>query len=299
MTAGRCTAILGLLASLAVLVSAGSASAATLAGPWAPFTNCPVDDPQMLAIQPGGDNAACVSSVSPNGSFKIGNTTLQTGGTSLQFGVAGSTPDDPTLGQIVPATDGMTLIADPVDVPGGVLGLMCPSNILLVSSLCRQATNTSLNRITAQVKLAGTPTDFSATGALSTGTPILTLPVKIQLQNPLLGSNCFIGSNSNPIVLRPQALTLGSVGSVIDPNGFPVGIIQITGGTLGDNSFAVPGATGCGPLGLANGAINSRQQLPSPAGQNELVQNDASASTALTGFGGQVLSDAWHASVVP
>ena len=289
-----------MLAVLGLLGMVSSASAATLTGPWAPFTNCPVDDPAMLAVPPeAAFGAACVSSTSPSGSFKAGTTTLQTGSTALQFGIADAKPDGSNLGQVVPATEGKTLVADPVDVPGGVLGLMCPSNLPLISSICRQVVGSSLNRVTATVETAGSPSDFNALGALVTGIPIVTLPVKIHLVNSLLGPSCFIGSNANPIILRPETTTPGTIRTAMDPNGFQVGFLQGSGAVLGDDSFAVPGASGCGPLGLASGAINSRQGLPAPAGQNEVVLGDVASSLALTPAGGQVLSQAWHASAQP
>jgi hypothetical protein len=287
------------IASLAALIPASSAPAQILEGPWAPFTACPVDDPEMLAVPPlDGYGVACVASTSPSGSFTIGRTTLSTRATRLQFGVAGATAEDPSLGKIVPATGGRTLVADPVKVPGGVLGLMCPASSDLAARLCRQVVDLGLNRVTAKVRLAGTPTGFNALGALVPDVPILTLPVKIQLQNPLLGKNCYIGSNANPIVLRPGTITQGTPSSAPDPNGFPVFFLTISGSTLADDSFRVPRATGCGPLGIANPAINQRQHLPSPAGNNELVLEDATAFTALSQQGGQVLSDAWHAAVI-
>ena len=290
--------IIAALASLAVLIPTSSASGQTLAGPWAPFDGCPVVAPEMLAVPPlDGYGVGCVASRSPSGSFKIGDTTLRTGVTRLQFGLAGATAEDPTLGRIVPATGGRTLKADPVVVPGGVLGLMCPSNVPLVSGLCQQVVDLGLNRITAKVELAGPPSGFNALGALVPGEPVLTLPVKIHLRNPLLGKKCYIGSNAKPIVLRPRTITAGTPSGASDPNGFQVFFITIDGSVLADDSFAVPGANGCGPLGLASGAINQRQQLPSPAGANELVLEETTASTALSQRGGQVLSDAWHAAV--
>jgi hypothetical protein len=294
------TALLASLFALALLIPAGSAQGQTLGGPWAPFAHCPVDDPAMLAIEDGSSyGVACVNATSPSGSFKIGSTVMPTGSTTLQFGVAGPTPGNPALGVIVPATQGKTLVSDPVKVPGGVLGLMCPSGLPLVSELCQTVVDLDLNRVNATVELAGQPTGFSAAGALVKGRPILTLPVKIHLTNPVLGPNCYLGSDANPIVLRPQSTTVGAGSSSGDPNGFSVFMLKIQGSVLGDNTFAVPAATGCGPLGLADSTINQRQGLPSPAGQNELVLNDATANTALTQAGGQEMSDAWHAALLP
>jgi hypothetical protein len=176
---------------------------------------------------------------------------------------------------------------------------MCPSATDLISVLCQQVEDLELNRVTATVELAGQPTRFNATGALVTGVPLLDLPVKIHLNNVLLGPSCYIGSDANPIVLRPETTVRGAPRSIREPNGFPVIMLQITGSTMADDSFAVPAASGCGPLGLADTTINYRQGLPSPAGANELVLNETAAHTAITQQGGQVLANAWHASLDP
>lgn len=295
-------------ASAAVISPSTAASTSTLAGDWAPFSRCPVDSPSMLAADGKTVVADCNTSDSPSGSIKLGNTTAATGDSNLQFGLLfGSGPFT-----IVPPSGG-ALAAAPVQIPGGLLGLMCPSNILLVSSLCQEATGSSLNTVTAVVQPAGNPSQFNLGAGLSTGQPILAVPVKIQLQNPLLGSRCYIGSNSDPIVLHPENLTAPTVSiqnfdadGTPDPGGTMADIV-LTGATQGDSTFSVPGASGCGPLGLADEAIDLKDGLPSPSGNNKLVLNDATTH-ALGGFAnpagqypneGQALSAAWHAAVQP
>src|SRR5262249_33224870 len=84
---------------------------------------------------------------------------------------------------------------------------------------------------------------------------------------------------------------------VADPNG-PFATIVISGAVQGDNMFAVPGATGCGPNGdgSLDAAVNAVVGLPAPAGTNNLVLHDATASiAALPGQNGQQFADAWHA----
>lgn len=295
----------GALATLAAVVPNGSASAATLAGHWAPFSRCPVDDPVMLASDGSASISLCLASNSPSGSIKLGNTTAPTGTSDLQFGVISAS----TISLVSPSGGG--IIADPAQVPGGLLGLMCPSDVPLVSVVCEQATNNGLNNVTATVEPAGAPSDFNLGAGLGVGQPILTLPVKIHLQNPLLGPNCFIGSDSSPILLRPKNLTAPTAAfELFDPDGTPNptgGVlirIALSGAAQGDDSFAVPGATGCGTLGLLNPAINLKTGLPSPAGNNNLVLNNA--STFLGGLNiptdfvpnaGRQLSTFWHSAV--
>jgi hypothetical protein len=285
---------------MAVLALAIPVQGATLSGAWAPFTRCPVAQPAMVTAPASGFGTACVASDSPSGTFRIGKTSVTTGETNLQFGVSGQDPADPTHGLVVPVPNRGSLVAAPAKVPGGLLGLICPSGNDLVANLCNSIGDSTPNKVMASVELAGEPSEFSANGALVTGVPIVRLPVKVHLQNPLLGKSCYIGSDSNPIVLRPETITRGTISSAPFGGGFIGFILNVAGSTLGDDSFAVPKATGCGGALslLINPLVNAKQMLPSPAGQNAVVLDDAMASTALTQKGGQVLHDAWHAFCV-
>lgn len=294
----------------AALASAGSASAVTLNGDWGPFTRCPVDDPSMLAADGSSIIAACASSDSPNGSIKIRNTTTSTGESSLQFGLVENTSAF-TFSLVSPV--GGALVTAPAQVPGGVLGLMCPSDVPVVSSLCDQAANGSLNAVTATVEPAGPLSNFNFVAEINVGEPILTLPVKIHLHNPLLGSNCYIGSDSNPIVLHPENLpgqTITGQGENFDTNGTPdpngVLLSDKLFSQQGDNTFSVPGASGCGGILslLVDPAIDLKMGLPSPSGQNSLVLNTATSDTAtysdpagVAPNEGQDLSADWHSAV--
>jgi hypothetical protein len=294
----------GAMAGVTVMMSAGVGSADTLPGRWAPFSRCPVDAPALLAADGVTAAPLCLSAGSPNGSITLGRTTATTGRSDLQFGVVSQSG---AASFTVAAPSGGALVADPAQVPGGLLGLMCPSRALLVSQVCRQATDNALNNVSATVEPAGTPRDFDLVAGLGVGKPILTLPVKIHLRNPLLGSTCYIGSDSHPILLRPRNLTAPAVGSTLfdahgaaNPAG-PLVSIDLSGGALGDDSFAVPGATGCGLLGLLSPAINLKSGLPSAAGNNSLVLNGA--STSLGGLAipdthapnaGRQFAEYWH-----
>jgi hypothetical protein len=279
----------------------------TLGGDWAPFTRCPVEDSSMLTADGETNIASCVASDSPSGSIKIGNSTATTGDTNLQFGLIYSPPSG-TYSYASPS--GGALIAAPVQIPGGLLGLMCPSSIPVVSQLCQEATDNSLNNVTAQVESVGNPSNFSIDAGLSAGQPIVTLQVVIQLQNPLLGSDCYLGTDSDPIVLHPENLTAPTLsGQNFDPNGTPDSSgamfgYSLTGANQGDSTFAVPGASGCGPLGVADDAINLKDGLPSPSGNNDLVLNNA--VTSIAGFNspssqypneGANLAAAWNSAV--
>jgi hypothetical protein len=136
--------------------------------------------------------------------------------------------------------------------------------------------------------------------------PIVTLPIKIQLTGAGLGPNCFIGTDQNPIVLMPEVTSLAGASAsfvMFDPDGTPdpngtIGAIFVAGAVQGDSTFAVPGASGCGPNGdgAADGLVNSTLHLPSPSGLNSLVLLDASSAVAvpIAGQDGVQWSTDWH-----
>jgi hypothetical protein len=248
-------------------------------GDWTPHYRCPVDDPAMLATDGVNTESLCLASNSTHGSITIGGITTLTGNTNLQTGLILQ-----SFAVVTPA--GGAVISDPTPAPGG---------------------------LTAIVSSAGDPSNFNLIGGITTGTPIITLPIKIQLLGGGLGPSCFIGTDQNPIVLMPQNTSLaGAIAGFIsfDPDGTPdptgaIAAIQITGATQGDDVFSVPGASGCGPGGdgSADGTVDALLNLPSPSGANHLVLQDASSSLAIptatpTQNGAEWAAD-WHTAFGP
>lgn len=104
----------------------------------------------------------------------------------------------------------------------------------------------------------------AGTGSLNpmTGAATLSISLRIKLegspQGVSLGSSCIIGPFS-------LSLTTGTSGSLTG-----IGYNPDTGlATMVTNTFAVPAAGGCGPLGLANGPINDALGLPAGAGTSK------------------------------
>ncbi|MFF5897405.1 hypothetical protein ACFY8O_15920 [Streptomyces argenteolus] len=305
--AGAVAASAALVMPLTATPAGAATAAAQLNGSWAPFDRCPVDAPAMLATDGDTDVALCVTSTSPNGTIKLGNTTATTGSTNLQFGVI-QHPAEGTYTVVPPAAG--SIISGKTTIPGGLLGIMCPSNIPVVSAVCGQITDATLNKVTATVESAGTPTEFSLVAGISSG-PIVKLPVKIRLENPLLGSNCYIGSSSNPVILRPGNLSAPSFSAArfnadgsANPDEGSMIQIALSGAAQGDSQFSAPKASGCGLAGILSWAIDLKVGLPAAAGSNNLVLNDAKTYTAgLTAPGlsvpnaGKELSDAWHSAL--
>lgn len=305
------TAVVVALAASAAWEARGTGGAASaLAGPvglngeWAPFSRCPVDAPEMLAVDGRTATSYCVAAHSKSGSIKLGNSTATTGASDLQFGLHGPALD-------VSSPDGGAIVADPADVPGGLLGMMCPSADPTVTAVCALITHDSLNRVTAVVEPAGTPTNFSLSAGLGLHQPIVTLPIKVHLENQLLGSTCYIGSDADPIVLHPantdlshfllQTARFDANGDVDDEG--PLLVIKVSGATQGDSQFAVPAASGCGAGGALDTAINLKEGFPSAAGNNQVVLTDSAsylasfAEPAQVPNAGQQFSDDWHSAI--
>ena len=137
--------------------------------------------------------------------------------------------------------------------------------------------------MTATVELAGSASNISVNviNLLFEQGTALSLPIKIKLSNAILGSNCYIGSNSNPVVIDftsgktspppPNEAIHGSAGT--PERNEAETIFTLSGGSLVNNSFAAPGAHGCGGLFslFIDPLVNSLVGLPSPAGTNTAV----------------------------
>jgi len=132
--------------------------------------------------------------------------------------------------------------------------------------------------VLAITELAGSPSQIK----IDVFGRTVRLPIKVRLVNLLLGMDCHIGTNSNPVNLNlitgttepppPNTPISGRVGT---PS-FDGRTLTITGNVNVENSFAVPGATECGlGLGLINSLVNLRLRLPSAAGNNSMsIVND-------------------------
>ena len=266
------------LAVAGALIYAGVVAAPAMAasypppgGIYAPFTDCPIKN-RIMRQSPPGDATGCIASVSTSGTFTINGIPVAiTHPVIVQFGVWSDLSSGNQVLQPVPVRDkNKALISEPEVIPNGLLVLVCSSGDPAVAELCQKAVDKGQTDLSVQVKFVGPISDFGLT--------TFTLPVKISLENPLLGK-CSIGSNSDPVVLHP-AITSGTVAFMPDPDPvrFPnTVVLAIQDAVATDDTFSVPVATGCGPKGVANASINSFLGLPSPSGNNHLVLNGTSS----------------------
>jgi hypothetical protein len=107
------------------------------------------------------------------------------------------------------------------------------------------------------------------------------LPVKFHLENPFLGSECYVGSSSSPIWWE---LTTGKT-SPPPPNTSITGfageltlseegsVLQLSKAVLVDNAWAAPGTNGCGGIFslILDPIINLAAGLPASAGHNTAI----------------------------
>ncbi len=296
-------------AMLSILALAGSASAVTLKGEWAPFNRCPVDDPSMLATNIFEETVSvCLAVDSPKGSIKIGNLSAVTGPSNTQMGVLGSgggaqfSPVNPPTGAIS---------ATPLVIPGGLVGLVCPKGADFKGDICRSAGKRAprLNVVTSTLESAGTPSNFAIFAALEPGQRIVTLPAKLHLQNPLLGPKCYIGSNEHPILLQPATVVppegsivlFGADGTVSEGEEGLIFDAVFSHTSQADTTFAVGKAKGCGVNSYLDAAINHTLGLPSPAGNNSMTLEEVTSSliglNVPTQTDGKDLSAYWHGAV--
>ncbi len=246
----RVAAVTGVAVGIAL--AALGLPAAALAGlqhEFAPFAECPVN---VAGVE------TCVRSTVTGGEFKLGSKTVAIDKTIvLQGGVTAS-------GTVVPASNGETLSNTPLTVPGGLVGIEGLGG-----------------EVAAVAQLAGTAS-LSTANFLARKGAAATLPIKVKLENPLLGESCYIGSDSEPIELAlttgrtdppapntPIEGAQGSARSLLEP------IVTFNGTSLVDNAFAVPGANDClGLLGLViDPLVDVEAGLPAAAGHNTAIMD--------------------------
>ncbi|MGO8905693.1 MAG: hypothetical protein ACLQMH_08730 [Solirubrobacteraceae bacterium] len=245
-------------------------------GAFAPFAECPLSNPAV---------EACVVAVSKSGEFLVGKkTTPITKPITLQGGFR----VNPTTGEqeFYGAENGETLSNTPQTVPGGLFGIVAPKSWpKAAQEWFNKLINEGFTGVTETTELAAPASaiKLSSPNLLFEEGVALQLPVKVKLSNVLLGSSCYLGSESDPIVLK---LTTGTT-SPPEPNKPIKGsagklevlehetLLRLIGGSLVDNSFAAPEVTGCGGIfsALVDPLVDSIFGVPSAAGHNTTILN--------------------------
>ncbi|HEV2945500.1 MAG TPA: hypothetical protein VGX26_10345 [Solirubrobacteraceae bacterium] len=275
----RRTHLVVAMALMAPLVSLALASPAlALKGEFTVFSDCPLSNPEL---------SGCLVAKTESGEVTLNKQTVPLKNTiTLQGGFIENRETGAQT--FVGASDGNTLSKTPQPVPGGLAGLVKCNEITepVAKLACELVFQNGLTGVNAVTELAAPASSIGLNEEnllTATGTA-LSLPVKVRLENPFLGSSCYIGSNSNPIVLnlttgttsppKPNEPITGKIGTFTSTE--EGSILTISENTLVGNSFAAPGATGCAGLlaPVIDPLINAKIGLPAAAGHNTAILNN-------------------------
>jgi len=265
------------LIAVAMFALAPAAAMATEHNPkgvYAPFKFCPLSNPAVTS---------CTIAEDKSGKFTVGTRTVPINKTiTLQGGLSENAKGEL---EFHAAEGAETLSKTALYVPGGLFNIVAPEKLNQEQKeRFEKFINEGITGVTATTELAAPASAIK----LNLGNLIfeegtaLQLPVKVKLGNLFLGSSCYIGSEANPIIQnlttgttkpeKPNEPIKGSVGAFEDLEGGR--LTRLIGGSLVDNTWASPGASGCGGKaleGIIDPAVNAELGLPSAAGHNTAI----------------------------
>jgi len=272
----------GMLLAVMSLVLVAQASASEPTGNYKVFKDCPYEKTEVKQ---------CIFSETKSGEVIVGKSKVNItkpmvlqGGSTLNF--------ETEKEQFYAAKDGNTLTKAAEPVEGGLLKLIPKTDLPEIFWPAYEAIfENGLSGVNAVTELAKPASEIGISSTnLAAGEGVaLTLPIKVHLENPFLGSTCYIGSSTSPIYLN---LTTGKT-SPPPPNKSITGvpgnfefleegrILVDTGYKLVDNAFpATMTASGCeisilgGLFKISlNSIVNGTVGLPSAAGANTAILN--------------------------
>jgi hypothetical protein len=281
----RVKALVLTIALFAVTVSLFAAASATaeLAGNYAKFAQCPYNSPEA---------AKCLYSMTSGGEVVLGSTKVPIVNPAILQG-AYTEPGKSGVSRFIDAANGISLSKASQPIPGGLLGIVAPADASpLVKAVIALFFENDLTKASASLQLARPAEEirFNEENFGGEAGPGLALPIKVHLENPLLGPSCYVGSSFSPILWaltsgttappKPNKPITGTVGEVEFKDGG--GLAETKRTTLVDNAWSAPLANGCGgPLSsLINPIVNGSAGLPAVAGVNEARLDNAVAITS-------------------
>jgi hypothetical protein len=269
-------AVVSLTALIAMCAVASPALAAKHPkGEYAVFAECPTNNSEV---------EDCILAKTESGEFQIGKEKVPiTNPITLQGGINHFlTGEEQFFGAEKEAN---TLSKSPQKVPGGLLGLVKCNEIsnIIERIACELFFENGVTGVNATTELAAPASSIGVNtlALLEQEGAALTLPLKVHLENPFLGSSCYLGSNAHPIVIEftsgttsPPAPNKPITGKPGENTFNEAGtILTNTGNELVNNSYASPGAEGCGGIfsGIVDEIVDKKLGLPSAAGHNTAI----------------------------
>jgi hypothetical protein len=266
--------IIALVAFIALALSASAQ--AKLTGNYIRFAQCPYSNEEVRK---------CIYSTTTSGEVVLGSKKVPIVNPVVLQGGAGAIQED-NFSKFYAAANGVTLSKAAQPVPGGLAGLVNCKEIKepLLRLSCELVLENGVTGVSSTLELARPASEIRVSEnnlSAEVGTA-LEMPVMAHLENPFLGSNCYVGSSTSPLIWKlttgtteppppnkPISGTLGEIEFLEEGR-----IIETQGATLVDNAWSAPGAHGCGgPLVelLLDPVIDVSGGLPAASGKNTAV----------------------------
>jgi hypothetical protein len=263
--------------ALAVMGMATTAQA-KLTGEFTRFAQCPYKNESVRK---------CIYSVTESGEVVLGSKKVPIVNPVVLQGGYGKAVEE--FSPFFAATNGITLSKAAQPVPGGLAGLVNCKEISepFLRFACELTFENGLTGLNSTLELAKPASEIrvSENNLVAEAEVALKMPVKVHLENPFLGSSCYVGSSSSPIKWE---LTTGETNPpapnkpIHGSSGFfeileGGSILEAQGASLVDNAWSAPGATGCGGFLVElvlDPIINAASGLPAAAGHNTAILNN-------------------------
>jgi len=246
------------------------------------FSDCPTTEPGVTI---------CTFAETTSGEFAIGKTAVPINKPIILQGggIPTGNPENENEYYLVPAKDGNSLSKTELNVPGGLLDLINCEEITgkgffetIERNACKAIFENKTTGVTATTELVANtknPAILNLPALTNEKETGITLPVRLHLKNPLLGSSCYVGSEASPVELHlttgKSGTLKGKAGKEQTPEEKGYEYIRLAENTLVDNTFTAPVAEGCGEFFsfLIDPVVDSKLGLPSKSGNNKAILN--------------------------
>ncbi len=265
---------------LTALIALGltATAQAHLTGNYTTFEQCPY---------PNIEVKKCIYSTTESGEVVLGSKKVPIVNPVVLQGGAGKAVEE--YAPFFEAANGVTLSKAAQPVPGGLAGLLNCKEIgnFLLRLSCEAALEGPLTGVNSTLELARPASEIviSENRLAEEAGVALKIPVKVHLENPFLGTACYVGSSASPIIWElttgtteppaPNKPITGSAGFIdfLEEGRIAFGKEVV----LVDNAWAAPGVSGCGGAlleALLDPVVNVSAGLPAAAGKNTAILNN-------------------------